>query len=78
MKSVEWYHLHRIGTFRGSRREVFLGKGVLKICSKFTGKQPCQSVISIASLIETLIRFLSYWIVNSHVINFYYKSGEHV
>ena len=47
MKSVEWYHLHRIGTFRGSRREVFLGKGVLKTCSKFTGKQPYRSVISI-------------------------------
>ena len=27
--------------------EVFLGKGVLKICSKFTGELPCQSVISI-------------------------------
>ena len=24
-----------------------LGKGVLKICSKFTGKHPCRSVISI-------------------------------
>ena len=26
--------------------EVFLGKRVLKICSKFTGKHPCQSVTS--------------------------------
>ena len=26
---------------------VILGKGVLKICSKFTGEHPCQSVISI-------------------------------
>ena len=25
---------------------MFLGKGVLKICSKFTGEHPCQSVIS--------------------------------
>ena len=25
--------------------EVFSGKGVLKICSKFTGEYPCQSVI---------------------------------
>ena len=63
---------------RSSFQGVFLEKGVLKICSKFTGKQPCQSVISIASLNETLIRFSSYWIVNCHVINFYYKSGEHV
>ena len=28
---------------RCSRPEVFLGKGVLKICSKFTREQPCQS-----------------------------------
>ena len=25
---------------RSSRSEVFLGKGVLKICSKFTGEHP--------------------------------------
>ena len=30
--------------------EVFLGKGVLKISSKFTGEHPCQSVISIKLL----------------------------
>ena len=33
--------------FRSSHPEVFLGKGVLQICSKFTGEHPCQSVISI-------------------------------
>ena len=33
--------------FRNSPPEVFLEKGVPKVCSKFTGKQPCQSVISI-------------------------------
>ena len=32
---------------RDSPPEMFLGKGVLKICSKFTGEHPCQSVISI-------------------------------
>ena len=32
---------------RSSRPEVLLEKGVLKICSKFTGKDPCRSVISI-------------------------------
>ena len=32
---------------RSSYLEVFLGKGVLKICSKFTGEHPCQSVNSI-------------------------------
>ena len=33
--------------FRSSQPEVFLGKGVLKICSKFTGEHPCRSAISI-------------------------------
>ena len=32
---------------RSSHPEVFLEKGVLKICSKFTGEHPCQSAISI-------------------------------
>ena len=26
---------------------MFLGKGALKICSKFTGEHPCRSAISI-------------------------------
>ena len=30
---------------RSGHPEVFLEKGVLKICSKFTGKHPCWSVI---------------------------------
>ena len=32
--------------FRSSRSEVFLVKGVLKTCSKFTGEHLCRSVIS--------------------------------
>ena len=32
---------------RSSHPEVFLVKGVLKVFSKFTGKHPCRSVISI-------------------------------
>ena len=32
---------------RSSHPEGFLGKGVLKICSKFTGEHPCRSAISI-------------------------------
>ena len=34
-------------TYRNSNSEVLLGKGALKICSKFTGKHSCWSVISI-------------------------------
>ena len=29
---------------------MFLGKGILKICSKFTGEHPCPKVISIKLL----------------------------
>ena len=36
--------------YRSSRSEVFLVKGVLKICSKFTGEHPCWSLISIKLL----------------------------
>ena len=30
---------------KSSNPEVFLGKGVPKICSKFTGEHPCRGVI---------------------------------
>ena len=33
--------------YRSSPPEVFLAKGVLKICSKFTREHPCQNAISI-------------------------------
>ena len=36
-----------IPTFRSTPSELFLGKDVLKICSKFTGEQPCRNVIPI-------------------------------
>ena len=45
--------------FRSSHRDVFLGKGVVKICIKFTREYPCRSVISIklqSSLIEITLR----------------------
>ena len=40
---------------RSSRPEVFLRKGVLKICSKFTGEHPCRSVIS-TKLLSSFIK----------------------
>ena len=45
-------------TVRSNPPEVFLGKGVLKICNIFTGKHPCRSVISklLCSLIEITLR----------------------
>ena len=39
--------MHYSMSIRSSRTEVFLKKGALKICSRFTGEHPCRSVISI-------------------------------
>ena len=39
-------HNNFVDHFTSSHPEVFLEKGVLEICSKFTGEHPCRSVIS--------------------------------
>ena len=39
-----------VNVWGSSPPEVFLEKGVLKICSKFTGEHQCQSMISIKLL----------------------------
>ena len=44
---------------RRSHPEVFLGKGVLEICSKFTGEHPCRKAISIklqSNFVEITLR----------------------
>ena len=43
---VKQYYTGRqtVDMIRSSRPGVFLGKGVLKICSILTGEQPCGSV----------------------------------
>ena len=43
-KQFRWYLFELI---RSSHSEVFLGKGVLKICIKFTGEHPYRSAVSI-------------------------------
>ena len=43
-----------------SHSEVFLEKAVLKMCSKFTREQPCQSAVSInlqSNFIEIALRY---------------------
>ena len=42
-----WFEVYAGDILTNSHPEVFLGKVVLKICSKFTGEHPCRSVISI-------------------------------
>ena len=39
--------LIEVGIITRSHSEVFLGKVVLKICSKFTGEHPCRRAILI-------------------------------
>ena len=49
----------RSSLYKTSHPEVFWRKGVLKICSKFTGKHPCRSMISIklqSDFIEITLR----------------------
>ena len=62
-------HSLTVTKFRSSLPEVFLGKGVLKICSKLTGEHPCRSVISIKLLCfvhsNTLNRNKVLWVVYS-------------
>ena len=42
--------------FRSSRLEVFLGKDILKLCSKLTAEHPCRSVI----LIKLFCSYMQY------------------
>ena len=59
-----WHWSHYL-YYRSSSPEVFLGKGALKICSKFAGEHPCLSVISIKLLNQ----------LNCSTWLFYYKSN---
>ena len=49
-----------VGKTGSSRPEVFLAKGILEICSKFTGEYQCRSTISIKlqrNFIEITLRY---------------------
>ena len=46
--------------FRSSPPEVFLGEGVLKICSKFAGEHPCRRMIEI-------FFFLFFFFIDSYI-----------
>ena len=50
-----WSSIMSILIFRSSLPEVFLGKGVLKICSKFTGEHSHWSVFSLSCSATPLI-----------------------
>ena len=48
--SKDYFWVVASSGFRSNPPELFLGKGVLDICSKFTGQHPCWNVISIKLL----------------------------
>ena len=45
--SVSTGYAYASGDIRGSRPEIFLRKGILKLCSKFPGQGPSLGVISL-------------------------------
>ena len=60
-------------SYKSSNPEVFLEKGVLKICSKFTIEHPCRSTISIklqSNFIEITLRH------GCSPVNFLHISGH--
>ena len=60
---------------RSSREEVFLRKGVVKVCSKFTGEDPCRSVISI-NLLYDFISILAWFFSYKFAVYFQNTSGR--
>ena len=46
---------------RNSPPEVLLEKGVVKICSKFSGEQPCRSAILIKLQSKFAIQILKFY-----------------
>ena len=53
----KWFSLfYQLTSDRSSHPGLFLGKVILKICSKFTVEHPCQSVISIKLLCLSILR----------------------
>ena len=61
LKILEYWSFFLSSSFtRIKHPEVFFLKGVLKICSKFTRKHPCRSVISI-KLLGDFIEIITLW-----------------
>ena len=62
-------HNNFVDHFTSSHPEVFLEKGVLEICSKFTGEHPCRNVILIklqAILLKSNLGILQATLLKSH------------
>ena len=66
---------------RSSHPEVFLGKGVLRICSKYTGEHPCRSWISIKLLCNFIEISLWHWCSRVNLLHIFrtpfFKNTSH-
>ena len=51
--AADIFALLLVKIYRGSHTEVYLEKGVLKICIKFTGEHPCWSASCFATLLKS-------------------------
>ena len=80
LKYLQWKWLlfiyPMLPVFRSSHPEVFFRKGVLKICSKFTGEHPCRSAISI----KLLWNCTSAWVFSCKFASYFQNtfSKEHL
>ena len=61
---------HFLWLYRSSHPEVFLEKGVLKICCNFTGEHSCRSVISIKLLSNFKFKRYMKLLINTKPIPF--------
>ena len=66
---------------RSSRPETFLRKGILKICSKFTGEHPCWRAISMMFPVHLLYIFRTpldgCFCISHHSVQHYMWIPEH-
>ena len=59
---------------RSSPSEVFLGRSLLKLCSKFTGEHPCRSTISIKLLCNFIEIALRHWCSPVNLLHIFWTS----
>ena len=59
---------------RSNHAEMLLGKGVLKICSKYTGEHSCRSAISINFAKQLYWNHTSAWVFSSKFAAYFQKT----
>ena len=60
--------------YRRSYPQVFLGRGILKICCKFTGQHPCRSVNSIKFQINFIEIAFHHWCSTVNMLHIFFRT----